>query len=94
MLHENRKDQISLPASTSPNIWSEYSVSAHLTLHGLYCFETITAPDKGFSIKKYCCFFFIFLHDFVCVEILRPSQPNGVMSSAVSLPNHTLTGQA
>ena len=28
------------------------------------------------------------------VEVLRPSQPNGVMSSAVSLPNHTLTGQA
>ena len=25
---------------------------------------------------------------FVCVEVLRPSQPNGVMSSAVSLPNH------
>ena len=31
---------------------------------------------------------------FVCVEVLRPSQPNGVMSSAVSLPNHTVTGQA
>ena len=31
---------------------------------------------------------------FVCVDILRPSQPNGVMSSAVSLPNHTFTGQA
>ena len=30
----------------------------------------------------------------VCVEILWPSQPNGVMSSAVSLPNHTFTGQA
>ena len=29
----------------------------------------------------------------VCVEILRPSQPNGVMSSVVSLPNHTFTGQ-
>ena len=29
---------------------------------------------------------------FVCV--LRPSQPNGVMSSAVSLPNHMFTGQA
>ena len=28
---------------------------------------------------------------FVCVEVLRPSQPNGVMSSAVSLPNHTFT---
>ena len=31
---------------------------------------------------------------FVCVEVLRPSQPNGVMSSAVSLPNHTFTWQA
>ena len=31
---------------------------------------------------------------FVCVEVVRPSQPNGVMSSAVSLPNHTCTGQA
>ena len=25
---------------------------------------------------------------FVCVEVLRPSKLNGVMSSAVSLPNH------
>ena len=31
---------------------------------------------------------------FVCVEFLWPSQPNGVMSSVVSLPNHTFTGQA
>ena len=31
---------------------------------------------------------------FVCVEVLWPSQPNRVMSSAVSLPNHTFTGQA
>ena len=31
---------------------------------------------------------------FVCVEVLQPSQPNGVMSSAVSLANHTFTGQA
>ena len=30
----------------------------------------------------------------VCVEVLWPSQPNGVMSSAISLPNHTFTGQA
>ena len=30
----------------------------------------------------------------VCVEVLQPSQPNGVMSSTVSLPNHTFTGQA
>ena len=35
--------------------------------------------------------------EFVCVvyvEVLRPSQPNEVMSSAVSFPNHTFTGQA
>ena len=31
---------------------------------------------------------------FVCVEVLRPCQPSGIMSSAVSLPNHTFTGQA
>ena len=31
---------------------------------------------------------------FVYVEVLRPSQPNGVVSSAVSLPYHTFTGQA
>ena len=30
----------------------------------------------------------------VCLEVLRPNQPNGAMSSAVSLPNHILTGQA
>ena len=34
------------------------------------------------------------LNLYVCVEVLWPSQPNGVMSSAVSLPNHTFTGQA
>ena len=31
---------------------------------------------------------------FVCVEFLQLCQPNGVMSSTVSLPNHTFTGQA
>ena len=29
---------------------------------------------------------------FVCVEVLWPSQSNGVMTSAVSLPYHTFTG--
>ena len=28
---------------------------------------------------------------FVCVDVLQPSQPSGVMSCAVSLPNHTFT---
>ena len=32
--------------------------------------------------------------EFVCVEVLRPSQPNGVMWSTVSLPSHRFTGQA
>ena len=34
------------------------------------------------------------VHNTVCVEVLRPSQPNGVMSSAVSLPKYTFTWQA
>ena len=29
-----------------------------------------------------------------CVEVLQPSKPDGVMLSAVSLPNHTFAGQA
>ena len=37
---------------------------------------------------------FMFVCLFVCVEVLQPRQPNGAMSSAVSLPNHTFTGQA
>ena len=43
-------------------------------------------PDKGYKDLSATLF--------VCVGVLRPSQPNGVMSSAVSLPNHTFTGQA
>ena len=31
---------------------------------------------------------------FVCVEVLRSSQLTRVMSSVVSLPNHTFPGQA
>ena len=29
----------------------------------------------------------------LCVEVLQPSQPNGVMLSTVSSPNHTFTRQ-
>ena len=49
-----------------------------------------------FSLKeRIICILFVthFIQVFVCVEVLRPSQPSGVMSSAVSLPNHTFTGQ-
>ena len=31
---------------------------------------------------------------FVCIEVLLPSQPNGVMLSVVSLPNNTFSGQS
>ena len=46
----------------------------------------VKTHKRNISVKLFCLF--------VCVEVLRPSQPNGVMSSAVSLPNHTFTGQA
>ena len=57
------------------------------SLNGLHLkvpFKTVTVDNL-----KY-----LFLFLFICVEVLQPSQPNGVMSSAVSLPNHTFTGQA
>ena len=50
----------------------------------IYLITNSTDPDLLASSEE----------EFVCVEVLRPSQPNGVMSSAVSLPNHTFTGQA
>ena len=31
---------------------------------------------------------------FVCVEVLRPSLPSGVMLSEFNLPKYTFTGQA
>ena len=37
---------------------------------------------------------FITTIKFVCVVVLRPSKPNGLMSSAVNLPKHIFTGQA
>ena len=39
------------------------------------------------------CSDFILVSGFVCVGVLQPSQPIGVMSSAVSFPNHTLLGR-
>ena len=44
-------------------------------------------------IEVYCILIYVYVCDivlFLCVEVLRPSQ----LSSAVSLPNHTFTGQA
>ena len=58
-------------------------------------FSISSAHSDKCSIAYDQCFFLLkSMNRFVCVEFLRPSQPNGVMSSAVSLPNHTFTGQA
>ena len=53
-------------------------------------------PIKGFKRRQKKSQFSTLSPDswFVCVEVLGPSQPNGVMLSMVSLPNHTFTGQA
>ena len=49
----------------------------------IYCaFANSVGPDQLASEKAKGS-------DFVCVEVLGPSQPNRVMSSTVSLPNHT-----
>ena len=48
-------------------------------------------PSAEFLFNEKILIFFLL---FVCVVVLRPSQPNWVMWSAVSLPNHTFTGQA
>ena len=51
-------------------------------------------PDINIATSKKGYLRNIPLNLLVCVEVLRPSQPNGVMSSAVSFPNRTFTGQA
>ena len=51
------------------------------------------------SLQKKKIYIYMYVCMYVCMyacmyKYLRPRQPNGVMSSAVSLPNHTFTGQA
>ena len=43
----------------------------------------------NFKVNQYTFIAFVC----VCEEVIRPSQPNWVMSSTVSLPNHTFTRQ-
>ena len=59
-----------------------------------YCLNVMHAPVKFHKYIPYGLGVMAWTRFIVCVEVLRPSQPNGVMSSAVSLPNHTFTGQA
>ena len=53
----------------------------------------MTRITASYSLQ-YIIFFYCYCFVLFCFEVLRPSQPNGVMSSVVSLPNHTFTGQA
>ena len=59
-------------------------------LHEWDEYRTVCSWDEYHTV---CSVSYLNRMSFVCVEVLRPSQPNGVMSSAVSLPNHTFTGQ-
>ena len=72
------KNQNRMENSVDPDEMAHYEPS-NLDLH---CLQR----EKFWSTKLLICLF-------VCVEVLRPSQPNGVISSAVSLPNHTLLGR-
>ena len=45
----------------------------------------VVKVTKVVIFERYCLFVF---------EVLQPSQPNGVILSTVSLPNHTFNGQA
>ena len=60
------------------------------------CRHKLVSPTYSFLSRVDSLSHLNLVHNLVsvCVEVLRPSQPNGVMSSAVSLPNHTFTGQA
>ena len=58
----------------------------------------ITIIMKSFDIAlssfKWMLIWVTHIWTIVFVEVLRPNQPNRVMSSMDSLPNHTFTGQA
>ena len=52
----------------------------------------VYSMDRSKAVVPVLVLLFVCL--FLCVEVLRLSQPNWVMSSLVSLPNHTFTEQA
>ena len=60
-----------------------------IAIHCIALYYVVLNRITLHSIVLHCVIYL-----FVCVEVLRPSQPNGFMSSTVSLPNHTFTGQA
>ena len=61
------------------------------SFNSLHVHDVAKKISEGDILK---IFLFLAEDSFVCVEVLRSSQPNGVMSSMVILPYHTFTGQA
>ena len=68
------------------HLWHVILLNFHLTgpTFSKRIMQLCTPPERPHSGNR----------KFVCVEVLRPSQPNGVMSSEASLPNHMFTGKA
>ena len=65
-----------------------------LQVHIQYAYQRNVYSFSRILFELWAALIKQFVTKFVCVEVLWPSQPNGVMSSAVSLSNHTFTGQA
>ena len=57
------------------------------------CFFFFHSFSPQFACRNVNLYLTISQESNVCVQVLRRSQPYGVMSSAVSLPNHTFTLQ-
>ena len=73
------------PTGYHLNHWAESNQACYMT------------SPHGQDVEEQVCLSVMLLATLaklVCFEVLRPSQPNGVMSSAVSLLHHTLTGHA
>ena len=73
------------PTGYHLNRWAESNQTCYMT------------SPHGKDVEEQVCLSIMLLATlakFVCVEVLWPSQPNGFMSSVVSLPYHTFTGQA
>ena len=76
------------------NYWYFFSYFSPVSIHPMYFDAKISKSDLWILSLSGWKNSLTSTKGFVCVEVLRPRQPNGVMSSAVSLPNHTFTGQA
>ena len=81
---------------------SNYFITTTILFHKLFLFGIILCESFGLgklschTTVTSCSSFFPMKHAvrFICVGVLQPIQPIGVMSSTGSLPNHTFTGQA